>query len=76
MLLDNVAVLIDTGLEKSVLVAERIVKSASINAGAVEKFLNRTGFVSFFPKLLHRAGEDLRLIKFNWSSHTTWSPYY
>ena len=47
MLLDNVAVLIDTGLEKSVLVAERIVKGASINAGAVKKLLNRTG-----PRLL------------------------
>ena len=76
MFLDDVAVLINTGFEKSVLVAKLIVKRASINAGAVKKLLNRTGLVSFFPKLLHCAGEDLRLIKFNWSSHTTRSPYY
>ena len=76
MFLDDVAVMIDSGFEKSVLIAKRIVKRASINAGAVKKLLNRTGLVSFLPKLLHCASEDLRLIKFNWSSHTTRSPNY
>ena len=63
MFLDDVAVLINTGFEKSYLIAERIVKRASINAGAVKKLLNRTGLVPFFPKLLHCAGEVLRLIE-------------